>query len=467
MNGMIRAGFRAYVRETVASVAIMLGLMIPAIIGAVGLGVDLSKAYLVRDRLGRALDQAALAAAASSGDPDIIEQRLQDFFTVNFPDTAIGEPLELDVVVTENDVIVTAMADVPMSIMRLLGKDTLRVEAFTAVRREVRGIEVALVLDNTGSMRGSKIEALRTASRNFVEILFDRTNDPERIRIAVVPYSATVNVGSMAPSIVDNPYTTPWDPSDEYVPYDPDDPYAWKGCVKERPYPDDIMDTDIVTGGEWGIFRWASAVDNNWASSMYDDEDACNDRRTPNLGCPTPITPLTSDRNTLDDAISDILAWCRGGTLGNVGMAWGWRVLSPTEPFTEGAAYDDEKWRKAVVMMTDGDNLIYRHSISGNPYDSDDTAYGRLDDDVLGTQSRNTAKGIVDDRLAEVCTAMKSAGITVYTITFGSGTSGSTEELYRNCASDTGKYYDAPSQSDLITAFETISRELSNLHIRQ
>lgn len=459
---------KQFISDASGSIALAFGLMIPAIIGAVGLGVDLSKAYLVQDRLGRALDQAALAAAASSSDPDAIEARLNAFFDANFPDAAMGNPLDLDITVTDDDVIVAVQARVDTEFMHLLGRDYVMVEAFTAVRREVRGIEVALVLDNTGSMRGGNIEALRTAAETFVNVIYERTNDPERVKIALVPYAATVNVGSIAESLVDHSYNIPWSLLDPHVPYDPNDGGAWKGCVEERPYPHDIMDTDVATGGYWEQFRWEGHADNKWhTNGIWDDDSLCNDRRTPNLGCPTPITPLTSNQDALLDDIDDLLAWCRGGTLGNVGMAWGWRVLSPEAPFTQGAAYDDAQWRKAVVMMTDGDNLIWRYNVSGNLYDSDYSAYDRIDENVLGTTNRNVAKGVVNDRLAEVCTAMKDEGIEVYTITFTSRIGNDTKEIYRQCASDVSKYYDAPSQNDLISAFEQISKELSNLHIRQ
>src|SRR5690606_26048363 len=60
----------------------------------------------------------------------------------------------------------------------------------------------------------------------------------------------------------------------------------------------------------------------------------------PNLSCTTtPITPLadvtkSSGAKTIKDAIDAMVA--NGGTNVTEGIAWGWRVVSGAEPFTEG-----------------------------------------------------------------------------------------------------------------------------------
>ena len=77
----------------------------------------------------------------------------------------------------------------------------------------------------------------------------------------------------------------------------------------------------------------------------------------PDFSCPpAAITPMTSTKSTVDTAIDALVA--KGNTVIPAGLLWGWRVLSSTEPFTEGAAYNDEKWVKAIVLLTDGDNDV-------------------------------------------------------------------------------------------------------------
>jgi hypothetical protein len=38
------------------------------------------------------------------------------------------------------------------------------------------------------------------------------------------------------------------------------------------------------------------------------------------------------------------------------GIMWGWRILSPAPPFTEGRPYDKKDNDKFLIVMTDGEN---------------------------------------------------------------------------------------------------------------
>ncbi len=130
-------------------------------------------------------------------------------------------------------------------------------------------------------------------------------------------------------------------------------------------------------------------------------------------------------------------------------MVWGYRLLSPEAPFREGAPWTDLTVKKVAILMTDGNNNI------GGSY----SAYG--DWSTLKLTDHD-----LDIKLAATCQNMKNDGITIYTITFTSGIDEPTKGYFRNCASSVDKYYDAPSQSNLLEAFEQIARELSNIHIK-
>lgn len=466
---MIRA-LRTWLHDTRGASAIAFALVIPIVIGAAGVAVDLSRAYMTKRYLSASLDAAALATAGSSGSNAQLQTRMQAYFDKNFSTTADVGLQNIEMTITQNLLTIEATARVDTSFMHVMGFDHIDVYATTTVKRELRGIEVALVLDNTGSMiTNNNIGSVRTASRNFVNTMFSRATDPSLIKVAIVPYAAMVNPGPLAPSLVASPITPPATQTGyPTLTYNPNVATAWHGCVIERPYPNDTRDTSIAVGGRWTAFWWPHGVDNAWNSaqggSLNTPASACNNRRTPNLGCPTPITPLTSNQTTLLNAVNAIDAWCRGGTTGNIGMAWGLRVLSPEAPFTEGAAYDNEQWKKAVVMMTDGDNLLYR---GNNAFQSDWTGHRRLEHGMLGTTNANIARDRLNQRFEETCNIMRDLGITVYTVTFTSGINNATKDFYRRCATDTTKYYDAPTQQDLLAAFDTISRELSSLHIQQ
>jgi hypothetical protein len=129
-------------------------------------------------------------------------------------------------------------------------------------------------------------------------------------------------------------------------------------------------------------------------------------------------------------------------------MAWGARVLSPEAPFEEANDWDNPYWKKAIIMMTDGDNT------ENGTYSS-----------YWFTAKNNMSVTKFNNRFAETCEDLKDKGVTVYTVTFTSNINSATKDFYRNCASSEDHYFDAPSQSELIETFERIARELSNLHI--
>ncbi len=456
--------FQKYFNDKSASIAVMFALMAPVLIGVVGMSLDLAQAYLVKQRLGQALDAAALAGAASSTDEDVITQKVKDFFNANYPEESIGITFEPNVQVVGDEVIVTADAYYVTSFLRVLGIDKIDVSAGTTVLREVQGIEVVLVMDNTGSMStNNNISSLRTAASNFVYIMYGidpdegeaadtssldtmAVRDRDFIKIGLVPYSTSVNVGPYGlgedmsgdyygEAFVNNPhnlsYTTNSGTSTN-----------WLGCVLAQDYPLDTTDNE----GPWDMYRYCRDED---------DDPYCHLNKygqvskKPNEICPrTPVTPLSTSPSVLKASIDTMQA--NGHTYGNYGMVWGYRVLSPEFPFEEAVPWENQYWRKAIVMMTDGQNTMHSYY----------SAYGPTKDHNLGPSDLN-------NRFADVCENLKEQGVIIYTVTFYSGVNESTKDFYRECATAEDYYYDAPNQEDLIDVFEQIGRELSNLHIKE
>lgn len=454
MNGWkkMRAGFGRYLADQAGVVAIIAGFVMPLLAASAGVAVDLGQAYNVKNRLGNALDKAALAAAASSGEQPELQAIAQEYFDANFPDAKLGTPYDVELTLDGDVISVTATASVETSFMRIFGEDSVDVSAYTQVIRELAGIEVAMVLDVTGSMAGTNITALKTAATNFFDIMFERITDPEYIKIGIVPYSDTVNVGPYGlgtdllggiygTAFIDKPAVDDYVADPSTLTYNTGSTNQWWGCIIERTYPDDTTDD---SSPNWGMFRRPRTC-TRWRFGV------CQSWTTPNSGCISAanmILPMTNDETTLRAKITGLTTG--GNTYGNVGMAWGWHVVSPDEPYDEGVAYDDRHWSKTVIMMTDGDNTI-------------DTGYA-----VYGSHATNPLTVTdLNERFAEICDNMKEQGIHIYTITFQSGINDDTKEYYRNCASNESMYYDAPSDADLVTAFETIADQLSRLHISQ
>ena len=447
------------------SVAAIFALsLLPALL-AIGLAVDTARAYAVKSRLQQALDAAALAVGSSTGTPAELQALAQKFFDANFSRADLASASTIAIAVNGDTITASGTATVNTTLMRMAGFESLQVTEHSEVIRAIRGLELALVLDNTGSMlTNDNIGALRDAATELTDILFGAQSVHPKLRVALVPYSASVNPGAVAQSLISG--------SDVV---DPGNVLGWKGCLVERAQPESVADTPASTQ-VWTRYKWLPAIDNAYdpakASTVRADPSHGNGGTGPNLGCPTPITPLTNDKSIISAAIAAMHAWSRGGTFSDIGMAWGLRVLSPEAPFTEGLAWNTPKWDKAVILMTDGDNQFYKLPSNAGPnkantaVNSDYTGYGRLDElGRIGTTSVNTAKTTINARMSSVCQAMKAKGIMIYTITFTANLNSATRDLYRNCASTPAKYFDSPTQDELRASFRAIATELSQLRI--
>ena len=432
-------------------VAILFALALIPSVAAGGAAVDISRAYIVKQRLGFALDAAGLAVGSATGLSDAeLNTLMLSYFNANYPVDEIGVTATPVLTIQDSELTLTATAEIDTTLMRIAQINSITVSATTTIIRETSGLDVVLVLDNTGSMSGSKLTSLKDASETFIDILFGDETEPELLKVGIVPFTGSVNLG--VDTTFRDTYTTV-NPADGN--YDPDD---WRGCVEARAYPYDTTDDSQLDpnagGGKWERYLYPDHYYRNRWSRLRDDLSN-NAYYGPNKQCPVELLPLTNVKQDILDKIDEMIA--NGVTHVNLGAVWGWRVLSPSAPYTNGAAYDDEETNKAIVIMTDGENYI---SSSSGAY----SGYGYLSDGNLGTTSRSAAEDELDSRLSEVCTNIKATGVLVYTITFQVD-SNTIQNLMRNCATDSNKYFNSPSGDELESAFRAIGAELSNLRI--
>jgi len=157
---------------------------------------------------------------------------------------------------------------------------------------------------------------------------------------------------------------------------------------------------------------------------------------------------------------------------------WGWRVISPGAPFTEGVEYSDADWSKAVVIMTDGTNDAGDDKTTH--WDSELSTYGFASEERMGegvddpdrvsfSGSNDVSSGMAEhmnEKMLRICQRMKQEGVLVYTIVFGLNDA-DTEEVFQACATspEAPYYYKAPSGDDLETAFGEIAADLVDLHV--
>jgi Flp pilus assembly protein TadG len=191
------------------NVAMIFGLSMPVLVLMTVGGVDIHRASTVRVNLQDALDAAALAAARSPYTTSVDIQRVGMAALranlKNYPNITLLEADTTFVLNSDDVVVANSKVDVKTLVANLFlppyGKfmdDYLPVGAHSEVDRSSRNIEVALVLDITGSMSGSRIEDLREAAKDLVDLVVQDVQTPFYSKVALVPYSMGVNAGSYA-----------------------------------------------------------------------------------------------------------------------------------------------------------------------------------------------------------------------------------------------------------------------------
>jgi Flp pilus assembly protein TadG len=539
-----------FARDEGGAVIILVGLVIIVLALFAGVAFDSARGYLLKSKLSGALDAAGLAGGRvmtlsdAERDADI-----NAYFAANFPPGFMGATtpaLEINENAEGDTLTVEATATVGTTLMRLIGFDDMTVAARAVIKRQVRGLEVVMVLDNTGSMCSpcSKLEDMRDAATTLVNILYGADETIPNLWVGLVPFVHSVNVGNqhtdwlvqapltggVPPSLphVDqtvcttsndhivpgaytycqqhlaDPATYGWDGSDPTLPFYHPNYYvsspaisygpaniAWKGCVEARLRPDDGSDiTDDPPSVR--LFRphfypetrlddasSSGVVDNAWTAFSHNDTAASNGRG-PNIGCGQAIQPLTAAKTTIQTAIDAMQTWSYGGTAIKHGMAWGWRTLSPRwaglwdgDP-AKPLAYDAPLMDKAMIVLTDGEQVCWNrknfHGTDPGDYTSHGRhAWGRLHSNYnAGSPITSTSgcEGELDNRLVTLCSNVKATGIKVYTIMV-EVVSGSLETMFRNCATKPEWFFEAPSSSDLQDIFETIANDLAQLRIAE
>lgn len=200
---------RRLLSDARGNVAMLFGLSLPVLILISVGGVDIHRASTVRVNLQDALDAAALAAARSPyTDAEDIQAVGLAALRANmqaYPSVILREADTSFVLNDENVVVANSKVDVKALVANIFlppyGQfmdDYLPVGAHSEVDRSSRNIEVALVLDITGSMSGQRIIDLKAAATQLVDIVVQDVQTPYYTRMAIVPYSMGVNVGSYA-----------------------------------------------------------------------------------------------------------------------------------------------------------------------------------------------------------------------------------------------------------------------------
>ena len=347
------------------SVAPLLGICIIPLMFAVGAAVDYSRATNVRTGLQAALDSTALMMSKEAQAliymqaTDVgaqLDTKAKAVFQALFTKKD-AHNISLSSVFTELDnnrysFKITGNTTVYTTFARLMGQTHIDIDTSSEVVWGVKRLELALALDNTGSMASDgKMTALKTASHNLLDTLKKAAKKPEDIKVAIVPFDTTVNIGT--------------EYKDQFwIDYHVNDikKTKWKGCVEDRTQSNDVLD--------------AAPVDGN--SATYYPAEAC--------GSLAKAMPLSNDWTALNAKVDQMEP--NGNTNVTIGLVWAWHALTGNSPFPEGSPAQPDL-DKVIILLTDGQNTKNRWTNS--------------------TYS-------IDNRTTAACNNIKAANIKLYTV---------------------------------------------------
>lgn len=428
------------------------------LLASIGLAVDHGYAVLVKQRLQAATDGAVLAAATAAalqtGTPsDVADAYLASNFTAKF--SGMVPSLSLNVA-SDGHVTGEATLSMPTSFSRAIGVDTLPIKVGSDAVFGAGKAEIALVLDNTASMSGSKLDHLKTAAKELVATVYATPNAAQKVKVSLVPFAQYVNIGtsyrgSSWLDVANDSSASTYQCYDTYPnatytnctnvtatctndgsPYD----CSYQSCTYNPGTPVNVCGTITSTS------TWYGCVGSR--NYPYDVQTAANfSTKVPGLmdtSCPSALARLTTDQSAINGQIDAMVA--TGETYIPAGLIWGWRVLSPDQPFADGAPSSQQDVRKFMVVMTDGTNT---KSPTYPTHDGTDGA------------ATNTLT-------AEACTAIKASGVTIYTVIFGVDDPVGAQ-LMKDCASSASQYYSAVTGADLSAAFASIGQSLVAIHL--
>jgi Flp pilus assembly protein TadG len=184
------------------NIAIIFSMTLVPVIFLAGAAVDYSGAANLKTKLQRATDGAnmQLCQLPATSTQAQLNAAAQKYVTAYME----GRPFVVDSVVPTTNprqIQLTTSANFSTSIVKAVNSNfaTVPVKASSRCFSEQQTFEIALVLDNTGSMSSSsggvsKLQAMKTAATNFVNAVFSDPGMAGFTKMSLVPFAATVAV---------------------------------------------------------------------------------------------------------------------------------------------------------------------------------------------------------------------------------------------------------------------------------
>ncbi len=241
------------------------------LLSVVGAAVDYNAASTKKVQLQNALDAAVLSAARDIG-PSTTQSQMETAITrLVRSQVSFANDVNLTVSFDSNARSVEATGTVShqTALLGIVGITTIPIGATSSSKVGRAYLEVALVLDNSGSMAGSRITTLRSSAVDLTQKVLGAAYLPGDTRIAVVPFASMVNVGpqNANASWIDTQGQSPIHQENfatntrRLQLYSQMNGVSWAGCVESRPSPHDVTDTAPTSGNPATLFVPSFAPD--------------------------------------------------------------------------------------------------------------------------------------------------------------------------------------------------------------
>jgi Flp pilus assembly protein TadG len=411
---------RDFISNEGGNTFMIFGLAFVPVMFMMGAATDYTRLTITRAALQQATDAAALAVASKMTSDTTTQQaqnQAQVILNAN-PKLANASITSVSISTDKQTFCASSQITIQNAFMQMAQIANMT-SGVTSCANLAGGVdpnttyEIALVLDNSGSMSSSaggvsKMQALQSAATSFVKTMFSKS---QNVKFSITPFAAGVVV--LDPTVAAN-RTLSWIDttganSQHWVAFGGKtkataagftsrfdiykklkaikSSWDWQGCLEQPTYPNNVNDVAPSSGDAETLFvpyLEADEPDSNYSNSYLTDNPSsssiCSDTASgdwnklthtckykatsksgsgdPNKYCPDPSTQtlmqLTATQKTVTNKISALVE--AGNTNLHEGFMWGWRTISPNLPFAGGRAYNAPNNRKIMVFMTDGFN---------------------------------------------------------------------------------------------------------------
>ena len=404
------------------NISVLFALSLVPIAGFSFAAVDFKMMSNVRHSYQMVADTAALAAASSPTDPYTTSDGYFDANTVLLPGTTIvSHGLQVD----GSTFVYSATVTYETIFGSFIGVDSITIDiSATAVRNQSTANEIAIVLDATNSMGfgdrwDDAVEAMETALKEI-----EASTVEGNFYASYVPYQDRVNIGTSRAGWLND-----------------EAPGGWNGCVEPR--------EGVIGSYAFALDDTPPIGDERFIAS-HNLDGGLWERGGNYPHCPDELVEPTPSITAVAQAFEGVK---RNGTgRFDIGMAWGWRLLSHEWGSywgQSGYPSTDADARQMLIFIADGNSNAYHWEVRSDITGPDDPELGELSEDSYGN-NKGTVTGF--EHMEDLCERIKEDDIELLVMQIGG--QDHARPHFQACASSEAHYFEFDDLDDWVAAFK-------------